>query len=144
MAVRSGYHDDRRPTALGELTVQADAAGLYVADFSALLDIRASDFVTVTAELHRGSMSRDLTSLYLGLRRSRAGVDVMTSALQPTRVLLLGPGGSLRSSVDVLAFESFDETGGAFLDAEGRPVYPQPGDRVLVRGPAAARCASPT
>ena len=42
-------------------------------------------------------------------------------------------GGVPRSRAEVVSFESFEETGGDFRDAKGRPVYPHPGDRVVVR-----------
>ena len=101
VSVRYGREDRRRPPTTEALTVLTDAQGHFVADFSGVFDIRASDTADVTATFAGGSMTQQLATLYLGLRRSGAHVNVMTTGLRPIRVELLAPGGVLRSRVEV-------------------------------------------
>jgi hypothetical protein len=135
---------DRRPRFLGEMTVSSDGSGKYLAAFAGTIDIWASDDATVTVAVGRDRVSQVGTAISLQLTRGSNNVGGYATTFRPFEIQLVAPGpGAVRATAIAYSLPPIPSFGIAFVDASGNPVYPRPGDRVVVPGEAGASARFP-
>ncbi len=142
--VQTGHADRRRPRDLGEMTVATDSTGHYRADFAGTLDVWGSDEATVTVAQGGDSTTEVGVAILLEVRQGSNVAGGYASSFRPFEVQLVAPGpGAVRATATAFSLPPDPAFGVGFVDEAGNPVYPRPGDRVLVPGEGGASVRFP-
>jgi hypothetical protein len=141
--VQAGWVDFRRPRDLAQMTVSSDSTGSFLANFAGIVDIWGSDEATMTVSVGRDTVTHVGTAIHLAVAQGIAGASGYATSFRPFHVDLVGSDGLLRDRTDAVTFPPIPEFGVGFQDTSGNAIYPRPGDRVVVPGPAGASVLIP-
>jgi hypothetical protein len=114
----------------------AAANGRYALDMSSQMDIGAGMVGYLTAQTGGDRVAAVGVALWLVTQQGQA--NLYGDASDPLHIELRAADGHVRATVDVVTGSGEYRYLALLLDAYGQPVYPAPGDRIVVRGVADA------